>query len=150
MSVTASESLSSSPVPQVGLIVATEQPEWKRLAFLPRFFGPRHMMRGEALVFAWMKRLAPSYQGGFWRFFELSNGGFYLAPALEKPLRLCVEGNGFAGELSADGAGLVVSLFGIAELANATGLERLAEHYHHLLEFAVHHPESALIHRAID
>lgn len=150
MPVTASESFSFSAVPQSGSIVATELPEWKRLAFLPRFFGPRHMLRGEALVFGWMQRLAPAYRGGFWRFYELGNGGFYLAPAVKGPLALTVEGNGFDGELSADAAGIVASLFAIAELATATGLERLAEHYQHLLEFASHHPESALIHRAID
>ena len=49
-----------------------------RLDFLPTYFGPRLMMRGEALVYGWMRRLAESYNGGFWNYYTLTNGGFYM------------------------------------------------------------------------
>jgi hypothetical protein len=48
--------------------------------FLPFYFGTRRMLRGEALVYGWMKRLCKSYDGGYWHFYTLSNGGFYMAP----------------------------------------------------------------------
>ena len=82
----------------------------RRLTFLPTYFGPRLMMRGESLVYAWLRRLSEDYNGGFWNYYELSNGGFYLAPELTGRLCLEVDGNGYSGELSADAAGVVRSL----------------------------------------
>ncbi|WP_241199367.1 antirestriction protein [Ectopseudomonas oleovorans] len=61
-------------------IVATRVAEADRLRFLPTYFGPSmlRMLRGEALVFGWMGRLCAAYHGGFWHFYTLSNGGFYM------------------------------------------------------------------------
>ena len=64
------------------------------------------MMRGEALVFGWLDALSEDYNGGFWNFYTLTNGGFYMAPAGDKRMRLEVDGNGFSGEMSADAAGI--------------------------------------------
>jgi hypothetical protein len=85
----------------------------RRLTFLPTYFGPRLMMRGESLVYAWLRRLSEDYNGGFWNYYELSNGGFYLAPELTGRLCLEVDGNGYSGELSADAAGIVATLFAL-------------------------------------
>lgn len=49
-------------------------------------------------------RLSEDYNGGFWNFYTLTNGGFYMAPAGDKRMRLEVDGNGFSGEMSADAA----------------------------------------------
>eukprot|EP01036_Dinobryon_divergens_P039708 gene39708-52392_t len=68
----------------------------RRLTFLPTYFGPRLMMRGESLVYAWLRRLSEDYNGGFWNYYELSNGGFYLAPELTGRLCLEVDGNGYS------------------------------------------------------
>ncbi len=66
-----------------------------RIHTLPHHFG-RHMLIVEDAVYRWMRRLAPEYSGGYWHFYELSNGGFYMAPDCE-PLLLRVEGNGYEG-----------------------------------------------------
>ena len=125
----------------------------RRLTFLPTYFGPRLMMRGESLVYAWLRRLSEDYNGGFWNYYELSNGGFYMAPVLGR-LRLEVDGNGYSGEMSADAAGIVATLFALGQLAAETQgtdeCDALIDRYHWLREYAGTHAEAAQIYRAID
>jgi len=128
--------------------------EDNRLDFLPTSFTPRLMMHGEALVYAWMDRLSEDYKGGYWHFYTLSNGGFYLAPALESHMRVAVAGNWFEGELSADAAGIVATLFALCQLAaDAQGTDAgdlLIDRYYFLRDFAAEHAEGPAIFRAID
>jgi Antirestriction protein len=60
-------------------IEAREVSNDERLQMLPRHFG-RHLLTVENAVYACMRQLSSRYTGGYWRFFELSNGGFYMAP----------------------------------------------------------------------
>lgn len=62
------------------LVTATLVPMEHRMTFLPEFFGAKYMIRGEGLVYVWMGKLCKEYRGGFWQFFTLSNGGFFMAP----------------------------------------------------------------------
>ena len=125
-----------------------------RLTFLPSCFGPRLMMRGEALVYVWLQRLCRNYSGGYWHFYTLTNGGFYMAPALSDRLCLEVDGNGFSGEMTADAAGMVATLFALGQLAaemeGAEAADALIDRYHFLREFASEHAEAGAIFRAID
>src|SRR5262249_5736349 len=57
-------------------VTAQRVEDARRLGTLPRYFGDR-MMRFGAAVFDFMHRFSPDYRGGFWQFYELSNGGFY-------------------------------------------------------------------------
>jgi hypothetical protein len=59
------------------------------------------MLKGEALVYGWLEQLSEDYTGGFWDFYTLSNGGFYMAPSGDKRFDIDVSGNGFTGELGA-------------------------------------------------
>lgn len=132
-------------------IVASLVPENQRMAFLPTFFGTQYMFRGEHFVYYWLSRLAPAYKGGYWEFYTLSNGGFYLAPSSgTRRYRLQVEGNGFDGEMSADAAGVVATLFAVNHLAHETRDDRIIDLYCLLFEFARRHPEANVITRAID
>lgn len=129
--------------------------ESDRLSFLPAFFGPRLMLRGEALVYGWLDTLSEDYNGGFWNYYTLTNGGFYMAPATDKRLRLEVDGNGFDGEMSADAAGIVATLFALgqlaAELQGSDVGDTLIDRYHFLRDFAANaHAEAGLILAAID
>ncbi|WP_278658924.1 antirestriction protein [Bilophila wadsworthia] len=45
------------------------------------------------------------YPGGFWNFYDLSNGCFSIAPELPHPMRLMRLGSFFDGEMSPDVAG---------------------------------------------
>lgn len=128
--------------------------EGDRLDFLPAFFGPRLMMRGEALVFGWLDALSEDYNGGFWNFYTLTNGGFYMAPASDKRMRLEVDGNGFSRDMSADAAGIVATLFALGQLAaEVEGTDAgdvLIDRYHFLRNFAKAHAEANVILAAID
>ena len=131
-------------------ITTTLLSEESRMGFLPAFFGEENMMHGEGLVFCWMRKLSKDYKGGSWNYYTLSNGGFYMAPATEKTFRVCVTGNWFDGELSADAAGIVATLFAVCELANRTGADRIIDQYHLLRDYAGEHPDADQIFAAID
>lgn len=133
-----------------GQITASTVPGYARMAFLPRAFGPRHVIVGESAVFNWMKSLCPTYSGGFWDFVDLSNGGFYLRLQTDTPsFLLRVDGNGFEGELTPDAASIVATLFAINELL-FTGAAHLDDAFYKLREFALQHAEARHIVSAID
>ncbi|MDB9569410.1 antirestriction protein, partial [Providencia rettgeri] len=50
-----------------------------RLTFLPSKLG-RYCIAFENAIYNWMTRNAVAYNGGYWDFYTLSNGGFYLQP----------------------------------------------------------------------
>lgn len=130
-------------------IRATLVPENQRIRFLPFLFG-KEMLRGEALTYACLERFSKEYQGGLWDFYTLSNGGCYLAPSHPDKLTLYVASNGFMGNLSADAAGIVATLFTLNHLAQ-DGNGRFIDLYYLLLDYAMYfHPEKALISSAID
>lgn len=135
---------------EITCITATLVPDANRLEFLPAMFGTRLMMRGEALVYGWMRRLCKDYQGGYFNFYTPSNGGGYLALAQVQPVQIDVDSNGFSGEMSADAAGIVATLFALCQLSNETEQEGIVELYHALRDFAGEHKEAALIFGAID
>ena len=156
--------MTTCPKPiHVNPVTATLVNEKERQNFLPNFFGEGFysvnggpsrpvMVLGESLVYYWLDNLAEDYNGGFWHFYKLSNGGFYMAPDLEKSLRISVYGNCFEGDLSPDAAGIVATLFALGNLAGAVENDnlRFSELYHLLLSFVPGHPEGHLICRAID
>lgn len=130
-------------------IIATEVDEKQRLEMLPKYFG-RIMMQVEAHIFGFMGRLCDGYNGGYWSFYELSNGGFYMSPAIEGKLSLVWPDNYFEGELSADAAGIVACLFAYSHAACATHDEQVIQMYKYLREYIHFHPEANLILRTID
>ena len=146
--------MTQSKTQELTPVVANLVADGDRLSFLPTVFGPRLMIRGEALVFGWLDRLSEDYNGGYWHFYTLTNGGFYLALASDKPMRISVEGNGFDGEMSADAAGIVVTFFALSQLTGEVqGTEAgdtLIDRYFFLRDFAAEHVEARLIFRAID
>lgn len=139
------------------LVTAKPLPFVERLTFLPRLFGPKLMMRAEALLFTYAGRFSPDdYNGGLWEYYTLSNGGGYAAPLSPERFRIHVMGNGFEGDMSNDAAGIVVSLFVLNTLAfECSGkdeqlTEKLVNHWDQLRDFAQHHAEASSIYRAID
>jgi len=130
-------------------ITATPVATSRRLSVLPKFFGLK-MMRFEALVYHFAGELASEYAGGLWEFYELSNGGFYMAPQGYPSLTISVDGNGYTGTVSADAAGVIVTLFALCHLANETHRDEHSELYHRLREFSFEHDECSDIVAAID
>jgi hypothetical protein len=130
-------------------IAARQIPSDERLQILPRHFG-RHMLAVEFAVYTLMRKLANQYTGGYWDYFELSNGGFYMAPANDTPFHVCVDTNGFDGPMSADAAGITACLFALSHLSFQIEHESITEHYHQLRDFALDHDEASSILAAID
>ena len=131
-------------------IVATlVDDEAERMEFLPRLLGMRNLMRGQNKPFEWADRLSKDYGGGSWKFFDLSNGGWYTAPAGDKQFNVQQNMNGYEGVMSADAFGITATIFTISELMQG-GDEKLINAYHKLLDFADQHAESPAIFAAID
>jgi hypothetical protein len=130
-------------------IDAREVPSDERLQIFPRHFD-RHMLTVEYAVYDFMRKLANQYSGGYWNYFELSNGGFYMAPAHDTHFNVCVDTNGFEGPMSADAAGITACLFALSHLSFQIEHESIAEHYHRLRDFALDHAEASVILAAID
>ena len=142
-------------------VTAKRVPVRSRLNTLPKHFG-RNMLRVENAIYDFLRALSEDYSGGFWQFYELSNGGFYMAPAasfhakvgrakaVEKKLRIRVAGNGYEGEVSADAAGIIACLFAFSHLSFRLESETLSNHYQWLRDFALDHPEASAIMSAID
>lgn len=130
---------------------ATVVPEARRMAFLPALFGPRLMLIGESAVYQFMCWLAPEdYSGGLWRFYERDGQPLFMAPEAEKRFRIICETNGYAGEVSAEAAGIIATLFALSHLPLRHDAEQLTEAYGRLYEFAGDHPEAGEIFAAID
>lgn len=100
-------------------------------------------------VYAFMRKFSSQYAGGYWNY-ELSNGGFYMAPQSDNRFPVNVDGNGFEGEMSADAAGITACLCALSHLPFQTNNEKIAEHYHLLRDFALDHTEASVILAAID
>jgi hypothetical protein len=131
-------------------IVATLVPEAKRIQFLPRHFGTKMIVFEDAL-YTQLQELCADYTGGFWNFYNLSNGGCYLAPAQARGYRLIVSGNGFEGNLDAEATGIVVTLFTLSHLSmRFPRIGRYAERFYQLRDFACEYPDANLILAAID
>lgn len=141
---TSPESLAPRRTP----ITAQQVAEDARIEVLPRHFG-RQMLRVEDAVYTFLRHLAVEYRGGFWQFYELSNGGFYMAPQVE-PLRVKVSANGYDGQMSADAAGITACLFALSHLSFCIPDETITRHFHLLRDFALEHVEAAAILAAID
>lgn len=134
------------------MITATKVPDSKRLSTLPKLFG-RQCVHIESAIFDMASNLIEGYRGGYWEFFTLDNGGFYMAPSHTELVRVQVEGNGHDDTMTADAAGIVCCLMAYSnESFRASGAcqETLADQFHLLRDFAAEHPQASAIFSAID
>lgn len=128
-------------------------PQNERMRALPRHFGVRFMMAAESGIYDLMKECRAEYRGGYWEFFEVSNGGFYMAPSpLDQKVRMYVAGNGYDGEMSNEAAGITACLMAYSRLSFKFDgkTDAFAEHFHSLRDFTASHPEASAIFAAID
>ncbi len=119
-----------------------------RLRVLPRHFGCL-MIRVEQAIYQWMETLCPDYNGGYWEFYDVSNGAFFMVPHRTQPWRVTCP-NQFEGELSSEAAGITACLYALSDLCFSVESSALTDHFHALRDFASEHAEAALIFQAID
>ncbi len=130
---------------------ATLVPETRRMAFLPALFSPALMLIGERAVCQFMSWLAPDdYTGGLWHFHERGAQPLFMSPVADKRFRIFCETNGYLGEVSAEAAGIIATLFALSHLSFRHEADQLSEAYMRLYEFAGDHPEAGEIFKAID
>lgn len=131
-------------------ITATLFPDYERLCFTPQLFGPSLMPSGEFLVIDVHDQMTRRSNSGYWNYYKLSNGGFYMAPEKAELLRIQWPGNGFDDMLTSDASGVVATLFTLNFMLHEFRAKHLETMYWKLEDFARGHPESQKIRRAID
>ena len=125
------------------------------LSFLPYLFG-NDFLYAEASVYALAKKMMPEYEGGFWHFIRLPDGGGYMMPDGDR-FHLVNGENWFDRTVSADAAGIILTslvinrqlwLYHDSGDAGLTHLYRMrdAQLWSHI-EF---HPECNAIYAALD
>lgn len=119
-----------------------------RASSLPHHFG-EHTEKVQRRIFAVMKEFAPEYHGGYWHLYNLSNGGFYMAPTHDV-LMLSVPEKRFTGTMTGDTAGIIVCLYSLYMLALESSTPLFALYHYRLLDFALEHREAAMIFAVID
>ena len=126
-------------------------PEHQRINITGKLFGLYFPFSLEPFVFSLTEGMSRDYRGGYWEFYTLSNGGFYMAPKNNGPFHVSCE-NGFEGTLSADALGITVCLYAYSHLSFSDGelAETCAEQYHWLRDYMLEQGEVRQILRAID
>ncbi len=81
--------------------------ECDRLSFLPYLFG-QDFLYAEASVYALAKQMMPEYEGGFWHFIRLPDGGGYMMPDGDR-FHMVNGANWFDRTVSADAAGVILT-----------------------------------------
>ncbi|CSH21100.1 putative antirestriction protein [Shigella sonnei] len=123
--------------------------------FLPYLFG-QDFLYAEASVYALAKQMMPEYEGGFWHFIRLPDGGGYMMPDGDR-FHMVNGANWFDRTVSADAAGIILTslvinrqlwLYHDSGDAGLTQLYRMrdAQLWRHI-EF---HPECNAIYAALD
>ena len=126
-------------------------PQAQRMSITEKCFGLHFPLQIEPVVYGITERMAKDYTGGYWNFFTLSNGGFYMAPAGDDVFHVICD-NMFEGDLSADALGITSCLYAYSHLSFAGDAfaHNYADHYHRLREYMMEHPEVRAILSATD
>ena len=127
-------------------------PEDQRLATTEKLFGNHFPLSIEPAIYAFADHLCTDYRGGYWDFYTLSNGGFYMAPNQQTDFHVICS-NQFEGDLSPSAFGMSVGCYAFSHLSFSEdeSLSQLcAKHYHLLRDAVLDHPDGPQILRAID
>jgi len=133
------------------IITATPIPEERRLDHADKVFGNYWWLAVEPTVFTFASKLSSEYNGGYWHFYELSNGGFFMAP--DDDSFEVISENGWQGTMSGDAFGICSCLYAYSHVS-FSGSEELAEvctrQYHLLREYMFDYKEVRAILAAVD
>lgn len=133
-------------------ITRTLIPEEQRMAHTAQLFGAHFPLVIEPVVYGITERMAEAYSGGYWQFWRLDNGTFYMSPEGDRIYLIRCD-NGWSGELSPDALGITACLYAYSHCSfsrdEAFG-QTCAQHYHRLRDYMADHAEVASILRATD
>lgn len=125
----------------------------RRMAFLPRHIrgNMKDALTFEFTVYDTMNRICEAYHGGYWEFFDVSNGAFFMVPNVHTAMDIEVDGNGFRGAMNPDAAGIVATLMALSALScRRPENEHFAEGFHNLRDYVLTRDDREQILRAID
>lgn len=135
----------------IGMITATVVSDRQRMKFWHRHFGQvSRWILIEPQVFSWLDRLCDDYQGDYWDFRTLSNGGAYLIPSTDQVYTLFNALNGNGATMSREAAGITACLMTYSHHGCRTESEAMTDHFYRLRAYALQHPESNAIFSLID
>lgn len=125
--------------------------ESERTAYVDKLFGIQYVVQFEPTVFRFAEQLSSQYSGGYWHFYAISNGAFYMALQSDSKIAVSCE-NGFRDGISPDAFGIAACLYTYSHLSFGTGpfAETCASQYHLLREYMFEHAEARAILAAID
>lgn len=115
-------------------------------------FGEHFPLAIEPTIFSMASRLSKDYQGGYWNFYALSNGGFFMSPEDDCIFTVSSE-NGYQGSMSAEAFGMTVCLYAFSHLSfsdNGELATLCCRQFHLLREYMLDHQEVGAILGAID
>lgn len=136
------------PVREAAITATEVTSGTQRLLCLPNIAGNRCVVL-EHTIYDMTRRMTDDYDGGLWTFYNLSNGGFYMAPKTDKSFDLSCE-NMFEHEVSADTAGIIACAMAYSHLSFLDNGECFAEAYYLLSEFIFQHRDAGIIRAALD
>ena len=128
--------------------LATEE---ERVIFTSNLFGVQ-FLTVETMICRITERMAADYHGGYWHFYILSSGSFYMAPEGDQVYQVSCD-NFFTGELSADALGIAACLYAFSHCSFSSNHDfgRICARQYHLLRmYMFDHPEVSAILGAID
>lgn len=124
--------------------------EYQRMAFLPWLAG-KNFAQFEMNVFALASRFIQGYDGAFWDFYIVPGDSGFMAFNTPETVTITIDTNGYSGSMSAQAAGIVLTLFGLNLcMEEDADNELLVTRFYGLRDFASKHPEAAAIFAAID
>lgn len=143
-------------------IISIKVPQEKRSSFLQKNFGIDLMSIAENMIFDFMKIIVKDYNGGFYDFYQLSNGGFYIAT---DDLSVNIKINNIEEQISGEAAGIIATVFTLEKLLFEDSLDLffklgennickdydfLQEKYLKLFQYAEEHKEWNKMKKVID
>lgn len=103
-------------------IIKTMVKDNDRINFLPRHFGLITGIKVESYIYDVAHQSLAGYNGGYWSFFELSNGSFIIEPSYTGEREVTFALNWFSEKMNAEDYGIVVTALAIQRAAGmATG-----------------------------
>ena len=118
-------------------ITSTAVPEEKRLSTIETLFGMYFPLAIEPFIYNIAQHISLGYTGGYWHYYTLSNGGFYMHPECGQSYHAICE-NGFTGDIDAETLGISACLYSYSHLSfsdNKQQSELCTRHYHLLRDF---------------
>lgn len=132
-------------------IMRIEVPQARRTEVVSSIFGLHFPLSIEPYIYNLASSMSQQYQGGYWEFYQLSNGGFYMGLA-DGVYPVCCH-NGYAGSLTGDALGIVVCMYAFSHFSfsdNDILSCTCSSKFHQLREYALDHPEGGAILMSVD